>query len=536
MTLAMTRPTKHPKTGIYQFRRVIPDDLQALIGKREEKRSLGTKDPDEAKRRFATVLAEVESRWANLRAGPRSLSEREAHELAVPIYQNWLKLHRENPSEQYFWHTDLYGGLWTSGTSLERDNSKPLTSRDLHDILIEAMRRFCFRQADHGLELYGFVVDAEGRGRLAKAIGAAFQRGSLILEQEEQGIFSDSVKQEKHSHDEPVNLYPARPTAVSSTTITQLLQGWWVEAKATGRKPSTYTNYKNSIANFVKYLKHDRADRVTVDDVIKFKDYRLTTPSDRTGRVPSARTVKGTDLSALKAIFNWAVVNRKLTENPAANVNIKASKPQKLRSKGFSDSEAHDILLACLQYSATANRSLSDVAKRWVPWLCAYTGARVGEIAQLRKQDVIFQDGYHVIRITPEAGTVKTNEARLIVLHSCLVDQGFIEFVERSQTGHLFVRPAKNGNVLGPLQGLKNRLAEFARTIVSDPNVAPNHGWRHRFKTVGMESGIAPRILDAIQGQAARSVADTYGDVNLKTIADAIQRLPVIVIDITDGD
>jgi hypothetical protein len=54
-------------------------------------------------------------------------------------------------------------------------------------------------------------------------------------------------------------------------------------------------------------------------------------------------------------------------------------------------------------------------------------------------------------------------------------------------------------------------LAEFARVIVSDPNVAPNHGWRHRFKTVGMEAGIPPRILDAIQGQAPRSVADTYG-------------------------
>ena len=42
--------------------------------------------------------------------------------------------------------------------------------------------------------------------------------------------------------------------------------------------------------------------------------------------------------------------------------------------------------------------------------------------------------------------------------------------------------------MLGPLQGLKNRLAEFAREIVTDPNVAPMHGWRHRFKTVGMEA------------------------------------------------
>jgi len=80
--------------------------------------------------------------------------------------------------------------------------------------------------------------------------------------------------------------------------------------------------------------------------------------------------------------------------------------------------------------------------------------------------------------------------------------------------------------VLGPLQILKNRLAEFARVIVSDPNVAPNHGWRHRFKTVGMEAGIPPRILDAIQGQAPRSVADTYGHVTLRTMAAEIGKLP----------
>jgi integrase len=154
----------------------------------------------------------------------------------------------------------------------------------------------------------------------------------------------------------------------------------------------------------------------------------------------------------------------------------------------------------------------------------------VGELAQLRKEDVTKRDGQWVIRITPEAGTVKTNEAREVVLHPQLADLGFPKFAEACAQGHLFLTPAADGDVLGPLQGLKNRLAEFARTIVSDPNVAPNHGWRHRFKTVGMEAGIAPRILDAIQGQAPRSVGDSYGDVTLKTIAAAINKLPAFEI------
>jgi hypothetical protein len=54
--------------------------------------------------------------------------------------------------------------------------------------------------------------------------------------------------------------------------------------------------------------------------------------------------------------------------------------------------------------------------------------------------------------------------------------------------------------------------------------------WRHRFKTVDMEARIPPRILDALQGQAARSVADTYGDVTVNAMETAIAKLPRIMI------
>jgi integrase len=48
-----------------------------------------------------------------------------------------------------------------------------------------------------------------------------------------------------------------------------------------------------------------------------------------------------------------------------------------------------------------------DAARRWVPWLCAYTGARPGEMTQLRGKDVTKQGSIWAVHITPEAGTVK---------------------------------------------------------------------------------------------------------------------------------
>src|SRR5882672_2677732 len=54
--------------------------------------------------------------------------------------------------------------------------------------------------------------------------------------------------------------------------------------------------------------------------------------------------------------------------------------------------------------------------RRWVPWLCAYTGARVGELTQLRAGDVQARQGpagsIWVLRLTPDAGTIKTGRAR----------------------------------------------------------------------------------------------------------------------------
>jgi integrase len=533
MALPMSRPWKHPKTGVFWLRKRIPDDLQKLLGgKREELKSLGTKDGEEAKRRLIAALAELEVRWATLRQGTQELTEREAHRLASRVYDNWLAMHADNPSDQLTWHTEWYDRLWTE-VDAQGDGEHRLEI-GIDTLIIAGMRRFALQQANFCIEGLGLVVDEWGRFRLAKAVSAAFQRASLAFQDVASGRVDPAMFEQTlgvgNARSKETECYEDRASRarphVAAVAISTLLERWWREASAAGRKPSTYESYRNTIRAFIAFLGHDDAERLSAKDVIAFKDHRLQTPSAKTGRVPSAKTVKDSDLSALKTIFGWAVGNQLMSHNPATGITIKLAKSAKVRSKGFSDAEAQALLTAALDYEASDESPATAAAKRWVPWLCAFTGARVGELAQLRKQDLTRNGDNWVLRITPEAGTVKNNEAREIVLHPQVVNLGFPSFVEEAAEGHLFLRPGNNGSVLGRLQGLKNRLAEFARLTVSDPGVAPNHGWRHRFKTIGMEAGIAPRILDSIQGQAARSVAETYGDVTIKTIAAAILKLP----------
>ncbi len=209
---------------------------------------------------------------------------------------------------------------------------------------------------------------------------------------------------------------------------------------------------------------------------------------------------------------------------------MKAAKQN--RSQGFSDEEAKAILHAASAYVARPglNNQMREhkwvtAAKQWTPWLCAYSGARVGEIVQLRKEDIGERDGVRFMRITPEAGTVKTGQFREVPLHPHVIEQGFLKFVEKAADGPLFYSPKAKPEVGVHLT--TNRLREWLRTIegVSE-EVAPTHGWRHRFKTVGRELGVDGRILDAIQGHAAATAADNYGDVTLRAMASAIDQFP----------
>ena len=132
MPLAMSRPWKHPNSGVYWLRKGVPKDLREIVGKQEEKRSLGTRDPVEAKRLHAEALAEIEQRWANLRAGPKALTEREAHQLAIAVHDRWLQQHVENPSQQIAWNVDLADRVFApqkAPKSFEFVFDDPATSR-----------------------------------------------------------------------------------------------------------------------------------------------------------------------------------------------------------------------------------------------------------------------------------------------------------------------------------------------------------------------------------------------------------------------
>jgi integrase len=550
MLFRLVRPVRRSGSSIPQFAQRIPADVRAravglkltvpigdetvliaITPRMDAVRcSLRTRDPSIAKVRQAQVAAHLEHHWRSLRQKEAvSLTHKQATALAGGLYHAWAGGEGKERTTAVV-HTP--SGFVVDAQTAEEEEAA-------FGVVVLRLKEAAEREdleaplgsiVDRLLRAKGIgEVDPQSRAILLTAFYKALVHAFELRQRNAAGDYSPDPNAERFPEWRGLDARERSQARGSAgrVSFTGLVEEWWREAQATGKKPSTYESYRNTLSRFAAFLEHDDARRVTAEDVIGFKDHRLA--STYRGRRISAKTVKDNDLAGLKTIFGWAVTNRRLPDNPAAGVTLKVGKRVKLRSKGFSEPEARAILTAALRYQAGRGEQPRTVsAKRWVPWLCAYTGARVGEMAQLRKQDLRREGAHWVLSVTPEAGTVKNNEARDLVLHPHLAALGFPKFVQAATPGHLFLKPHVSGNVRGPLRGLKNRLAEFARSVVKDRNVAPNHGWRHRFKTIGMEAGIDHRVLDAIQGQSARSTAETYGDVTVKTMAAAMKRIPRI--------
>ena len=132
----------------------------------------------------------------------------------------------------------------------------------------------------------------------------------------------------------------------------------------------------------------------------------------------------------LQGIFVYAVERKYVKTSVMHQLKMKLS--SKMTYAKYDDVQVLKIL--------NSVNTQKQIARKWVCWLAAYTGARRGEIIQLRKQDVRIDSktNRYYLLITPNAGPLKTENAnRRVPLHNALINEGFMIYVE-SQEDKLF--------------------------------------------------------------------------------------------------
>ncbi|GJE27509.1 site-specific integrase [Methylobacterium organophilum] len=495
----MSRPWPHPKTGVFWFRRRVPKDLLALVGRREEKASLGTKDVGEAKRRFAVHAAKVEARWANLRAGVRRLNLLEVNAIAGEVYDDLIARYQAGGFSPF-------QSLTTAGIIERFIADRTPESRD-------AFLRFYGPEIDAHLAHRGLRVDPDTRGALDYAIAKA------ILQAVEQSLkYLDG----DFSPDPMAGRFPKAPAEKPAAVVLPLDEWFAKYADESKLAASTRKRWRPALETLAASVGHDDLARVTPDDISDWVD---ALRSEGRGN----KTIRDVYVASAKALFGWLKGKRKVASNPCADVRVKVVEGAVLRDRDFTEAEATTILAAALGPHGGRLSREHAAARRWVPWLCAYSGARVGEITQLRREDIRHEKGVLVFRITPEAGTVKTKRFRNVPIHPHLVEMGFLDYVG-TRTGALFYDPARGrgGSVANPpSKKVGERLAAWVRKLgIDDVGVDPNHGWRHSFKTRGRTGGMRDSVLDAIQGHAPQTEGRKYGGFTVEAMAREMELFP----------
>jgi hypothetical protein len=348
-----------------------------------------TRDPLEAKRRHAAALAAIEQRWTNLRAPVRKLDQTELHQVTVTTYERCVAV---GGPPDIIWDTKTGGTLW----------------EDALDMGAAIQRHWCQQRAGEYAAAFGLRLDDDDLRKIAKAIGIGAQKAALILERQAKGDFSPEGSTSVVSSVKPV-------------AFSALLDGWAVEKQPTQK---TISSWQKVLEQFGTFVGHTDAARLTPENLLHWKA-ALLAAGFRT------KTIRDSKIAPVRAILQWGVDNRKISTNLAARVVMDVHGKMSERIRGFSDAEAVLILR-----QAASER---DPVRRWIPVLCAYSGARIAEICQLRGEDIIQQAGIWCMKFDPAAGALKNvNSERAVPLHPAIVASGFLEFVAASRRGHCF--------------------------------------------------------------------------------------------------
>ena len=532
MVISMSQPWRHPTTGAWYFRARVPADLKdRLAGQKIALRvaghdrtvvvrdilkvSLSTKDNGEAKVRHAAVQAQVQKRWSLARKTV-SLSHEEVRAYAGRAYRQLVAEHRANPGDPLSWEV-YQDDLVEPFHYLDKDSDG--VTEEPYDLKLAIRLLTKLVDLDEVLGVTGLALDEESRLTLLKEVAWARVQAARTLERFAHGDYA---------RDKVAETFPDAPSTAAASNGSKrdtggfgtLIAGW---EKEKAPRQATRDLWRTYIAEFIAFVGHDEPKAVRRQDVVEWKQKLLADGA-------SAKTINDSKLAALKAILGWAVDNGLLAENAAARVSVKRAKKPGEKMRGFDRTDAAAIL------HAAANET--SAVYRWMPLLCAASGARVSEVCQPRAEDVVQVDGVWVMRIRADAGSVKNvNAERDVPLHPLVVDAGFIDFANR-RAGPLFFDPARRrpgAKKPQPKIVAKNVAAWVHRLDVkvgrAEHRKDPNHAWRHLFKTLGRDAGVEDSVLDAITGNGPPTVGRRYGETWMTTAARAIAKiaLPGIV-------
>ena len=539
----MIQPTKN-RFGVYLVRKAVPKHLQGILNKREIKLTLDTKDVKEARERAPAKIIQIDMM---LKIAEKQLSAEQSLtdadiELIVSVWASKTMQNDELIRERYIVEEQFNDqtGLVHSPENgiihdwLEDRERKPRyksqTWQEERDVSICKLMAVELNEA---LEYTPIVLTSAWRKRLAWRL--AERRNDLT------NAYLLYLRPKLYVKSKGLDVLPIdKPNKLRFTDLFERYKEH-VKHHEPLRAESRIIAYTTSANRFVEFIGKKAVEDITVADLADFRNLleKLPSrPSKLVRQLPLHKQVEAEGekisptrveniLKELSSIFRVAVEDGKLTDNPLSKLKKRktVSSPRIVRS--FSQDEIRQIFsLPVFNGDETPH---GDMAY-WIPIILYYSGARVEEIAQLRKGDIVEESGIPCFRLAMGEGqSIKMGNTRQFPIHSHLLELGFLEFVQ-SRTYQLFTdksdvnrRYSYNygrwwGNYIRD-HGLKRE------------GIKPTHSFRHTLVTLCRDLNVREEIQDSILGHNENSservkASHGYGETSVQAQRNVIEQIP----------
>jgi integrase len=529
--------------GVWHVRKRIPIDLEHIDTRGSIRISLGTKDKREAVRQYHLKLAEIEAGFERLRA---ELQTRPAIQIALAAARI------EDLGRQQI---ETLVAEWWQGRKLLRE-PKLADGMDRAEILAALAEdnalsdRVEGRGSDRAHDVADQLLVASGAAARPHRVGSiktstryptidreakaylqlvALVRQGLLFEQK---LANDSVTGGRSAPVHPIFNPDDRSTPTATNTVSDLVTRYRTERERLHGAESTARKY----GLLFRVIDEQWGADLPVRDVSREHCVELI---DFIGKLPANGTKKFPKLTLAQSIeVANAEGHKRLAPNSVATYvrNLRAilrwGKRQKfdldldtewltpkggaeVERRGLSSEELRTLFAELLPYRNT------EPHKFWVPALAAYTGARAGEICQLRTEDVIEVNGILCLNLTrfDQSGRAvadkrfkNKNSERYVPLHDAIVLAGFVDFVDAcDRDGRLFpaLVPGPKGNYSHNFSKWFGRF--MTRIGLSDPSLV-FHSFRHGFRDACRDADIPEETAHALGGWATINQGQRYGN------------------------
>lgn len=522
----------------WYVRIIIPDDLRDIFGKARVNASLGTSD-----RREATLLATIKrAEWlADFEAKRAARNPTQIAAITPDLATHLaalVRIHVLSEDDRVRADVGLLAEMVHIRRELELRKQQPLRipqwtpKEGREDDLSGLTPEEAAELADLNAYMDGNAAIAMAGGNL-KAVLPLVQAQAAKL-----GVHFDAktpgarealllcLKAYRTAHREvtlrdagdvvetpprPVQLASNAPTATDKPkTLRDVFDRW----KRSGTAPRT----DDSIKAMDRTLKQfeGRHPEVALRDITReMGDAYRAWLLENSGTPKTARD----RLTGIKTLLKYACRELEWTQRHTwEGLDIKAKTTNKRRAITADEmgklfgTELHT------EYALPKSQQGGREAAYWIPLIGAFTGARLGELCQLRTVDVQTVDGIPALVLTDdgEGQTIKSEAGhRTIPIHSELIRLGFLGYADAMQkAGHTSLWPTL------PLR--KDKVSDyfgrwfldFRKALGMDGPGQPSfHYFRHTVRPLMRRAGFDGMTCDRITGHETRgSVGDVVYD------------------------